>query len=79
MGSAALAQAQLLGQIPLALKDMLGDWTTEAQVALQFNRSTPGLTTILVGMGSAHHVEENLAVARAPSLAPEEFFALFGG
>ena len=49
---------------------------TPAQRALQFVRSTPGVTTALVGMSAPAHVDENLAVARVPP-APAGVDALF--
>jgi len=39
----------------------------DAQRAMQFPRSTPGVTTTLVGMKSVAHVEQNPAVAAIPS------------
>ena len=32
------------------------------QTAIQFIRSTPGITTALIGMSTVGHVEDNLAV-----------------
>jgi hypothetical protein len=40
--------------------------TIDAQRAMQFPRSTPGVTTTLVGMKSVAHVEQNPAVAAIP-------------
>ena len=50
---------------------------TDAQRAIQFVRSTPGLTTALVGMKRAEHARENLAVAQAAPMAPEQIQAIF--
>lgn len=77
MGSAGLAQRQLFGQVPADVREVLGDFETDAQYAIQFNRSTPGLTSTLIGMGNPQHVAENLRVAKRSALAPDEFFALF--
>jgi aryl-alcohol dehydrogenase-like predicted oxidoreductase len=77
MGSAGLAQRQLFGQVPSDVRESLGQFETDAQYAIQFNRSTPGLTTTLIGMGNPQHVEENLRVAQHSALAPDEFFAFF--
>jgi aryl-alcohol dehydrogenase-like predicted oxidoreductase len=51
--------------------------TTDAQRALQFVRSTPGIGTALVGMKSVAHVEENAAVAATAPMAWEQFRRLF--
>ena len=48
-----------------------------AQRALQFNRSTPGLGTTLVGMSTPAHLEDVLAVARSPLLGHESYMALY--
>ncbi len=77
IGSAALAQGQLLGHVPANVKEMLGKFDTDAQYAIQFNRSTPGLTTTLVGMASVDHVLENMAAAQTPVIPPDLFFSLF--
>lgn len=42
-----------------------------------FVRSTPGVTTALVGMKSPDHVAENLAVSEISPLSEENFFELF--
>lgn len=77
VASATLAQGRLLGKVPADVKPVLGNFQTDAQYCIHFNRSTPGLTTTLVGMGSATHVIENLAVAQAPALDAQTFFGLF--
>ncbi|MHB8253668.1 MAG: aldo/keto reductase [Acidiferrobacter sp.] len=48
-----------------------------AQRALQFNRSTPGLGTTLVGMSTPAHLDDVLAVARSPLLSHESYMALY--
>jgi aryl-alcohol dehydrogenase-like predicted oxidoreductase len=77
MGSAGLSQRQLFGQVPSDVREILGEFSTDAQYAIQFNRSTPGLTTTLIGMGNPQHVEENLRVAQRSALTPDAFFSLF--
>jgi aryl-alcohol dehydrogenase-like predicted oxidoreductase len=42
---------------------------TDAQRALQFARSAPGITCALVGMKTPAHVEENAALARVDPLS----------
>lgn len=77
MGSASLLQGRLLNQLPDKLRDQFDGLLTDAQYCLQFARSTPGITTALVGMRHARHVEENLAMARVAPLSPEKFKTLF--
>ncbi len=68
MGSASVLQGRLTRALPADLVRALGDGT-DAQRALQFVRSTPGLGTALVGMKQAAHVRENLAVGRTALLS----------
>ncbi len=75
--SATLLQGQIEGRAPEALRRKLGDLSTDAQFALQLSRSTPGVTTALVGMSQPTHVTENLAAAQLPAIEPEEFFRMF--
>jgi len=61
--SASLMQARILGQLA---PDLLPGCATEAQGALQFARSCPGVTTALCGMSRPAHVRENLAILNLP-------------
>ena len=74
--SASLLQRRLV-RLPKTLQASCPGLATDAQRALQFARSTPGVTTALVGMQARAHVEENLALARAPLAAREELERLF--
>ena len=68
--SASVLQGKLTSKLPQALRDRLGAGS-DAQRALQFARSTPGVTCALVGMKTPAHVDENAALARlAPLSAP---------
>ena len=51
----------------------------DAQRALQFTRSTPGIAVALVGMSQVRHVEENLALAAVPPLTEAQYTGLFRG
>jgi aryl-alcohol dehydrogenase-like predicted oxidoreductase len=77
MASASVYQGQLTRGLPGVIAQFLPGLATDAQRALQFVRSTPGIGTALVGMKSAAHVEENAAVAGAPPMPWEEFKRLF--
>lgn len=78
VASASLLQARLAGGLPDEVTAALPGTATDAQRAMQFTRSFPGVTTALVGMSSIEHVEENLGVARVRPLAKEEFAQAFG-
>lgn len=68
MTSASLFQSRLSRNLPGFVAEHLSGLKTDAQRAIQFVRSTPGVTTALVGMSHVRHVEENLATtAVAPS------------
>ena len=76
MASAPLLQGQLVERLPDHVRIALGDGT-DAQRAVQFARSTPGITTALVGMKSVIHVEQIAEVARSPKVAAETIRELF--
>jgi aryl-alcohol dehydrogenase-like predicted oxidoreductase len=71
-----LSQTQVLDHIPQAVQDLLPGMTN-AQRAIQFTRSTPGIAAALVGMGRSEHVRENLGVAPAPPATPEQYRRLY--
>jgi aryl-alcohol dehydrogenase-like predicted oxidoreductase len=66
VASAATLQSQLSRDLPSIVSDSLPGLRTDAQRAIQFVRSTPGIATGLVGMRQMAHVDENLEVARIP-------------
>ncbi len=69
VASASLLQSRLAGDLPPEVTAAF-DVETDAQRALQFVRSTPGVATALVGMSHTRHVRENAALLAEP-LAPE--------
>ncbi len=75
--SASLLQSRLAGGIPEPLAQHFPRLNTDAQRALQFVRSTPGITSALVGMSHPTHAIENLATAAVPPLTAEEFQSIF--
>ena len=77
MTSASIHQGQLARNLPPVIGQFLPGLDTDAQRALQFVRSTPGVGTALVGMQRPEHVEENAALSRTPPLAWAEFRRLF--
>jgi len=79
IASASILQARLAQGLPPELAAKIPGLTTDAQRALQFTRSTPGVTVALVGMGQVRHVEENLALAQVAPLSEAEYAGLFHG
>ncbi len=77
MTSASLKQGTLASPFMADLSPYFPGLRTDAQRALQFARSTPGVTTALVGMSQAEHVEENLLLTTVPPLPPEAVAAMF--
>lgn len=78
MASSPMLQARLAAKLPGEISDHLRGLHSDAQRAIQFARSTPGVTTALVGMSRVAHVEENLALARYAPTPREDFLKLFG-
>ena len=77
IASAALLQGQLTRNLPAHVNEVLG-LTTDAERALQFVRSVPGLTTALVGMSRVAHVNANLALVGIEPAPRDQFLKLFG-
>jgi len=77
IASSSLLQSQLSGNLPEFVGECLKGLETDAQRALQFVRSTPGITTALVGMSDTNHVEENMRVAQIPPASPDDLKNLF--
>jgi hypothetical protein len=76
MGSATLYQARLTRDLPDFVGSVLG-MKTDADNAIQFSRSAPGLTTSLIGMGRKEHVAVNLRPALTNPTPPQEWKKLF--
>jgi aryl-alcohol dehydrogenase-like predicted oxidoreductase len=74
--SASLLEGQLAQGLPPELQSWFPGMRTDAQRAIQFVRSTPGVTCALVGMSSLEHVEENLGAASTPPMTLEQFRAV---
>jgi len=66
MTSAGLHQGRLTVPIMSELMSYLPGLETDAQRALQFARSTPGVATALVGMSQIEHVRDNLTLMTIP-------------
>lgn len=77
MISQSILQGKLSAGIPIHIRETLDSLTTDAQTSIQFVRSTPGVTTSLVGMSSVGHVEENMSLAKIEPTDKERFDQLF--
>ena len=77
ISSASIFQGKVARGLPQELRETLGSLTTDAQSALQFVRSAPGISTALVGMSTLEHVEDNLQLAGVAPLELEQFMQLF--
>ena len=77
VASASIFQGRLTNNLPDELRHALGDLPTNAQMALQFVRSTPKITTALVGMSHLEHVEENLTLTKVPPIEESKYASLF--
>jgi aryl-alcohol dehydrogenase-like predicted oxidoreductase len=70
MGSAPLLQGKLLGKLPAPLSVFFPTADNDAQRALLFASGAPGLTSALVGMSQASHVDQNTETLRQRRLDP---------
>jgi aryl-alcohol dehydrogenase-like predicted oxidoreductase len=62
-GSATLMQSKLTSGLPASLQTHFPSCRTDAQRAIAFARTLPGVTTALVGMKNTDHVLENVGSA----------------
>jgi len=78
ISSASIFQGRVARGLPEPIRKGLGSLPTDAQTAIQFVRSSPGITTALVGMSRVEHVEENLQLAAVEPLDESALMQLFG-
>ncbi len=76
IASASLLQGQVARNLPAFVGQALG-LETDAERALQFVRSSPGITTALVGMSHVEHVRANTRLLGVPPATIDEFSKLF--
>jgi aryl-alcohol dehydrogenase-like predicted oxidoreductase len=76
VASAALLQGQVARNLPAFVAQILG-LDSDLHRALQFVRSSPGITTALVGMSRREHVESNLKLVGIPPAPMEQYLKLF--
>jgi aryl-alcohol dehydrogenase-like predicted oxidoreductase len=75
--SASLMQGRLAVNLPPLVRDAMAGLRTDAQRALQFVRSTPGIDVALVGMKSPRHVLDNLEALTTPPSEQQAYMKLF--
>jgi aryl-alcohol dehydrogenase-like predicted oxidoreductase len=76
IASASLLQGQVAQNLPPFVADALG-LESDAERALQFARSAPGITAALVGMSRTAHVEANTRLVSVEPAGLEQFTRLF--
>jgi aryl-alcohol dehydrogenase-like predicted oxidoreductase len=76
IASASLLQGQVAKNLPEFVAEALG-LGNDAERALQFVRSSPGITTALVGMSRVEHVKANARLVNVPPATVDEFSKLF--
>jgi aryl-alcohol dehydrogenase-like predicted oxidoreductase len=76
IASASLLQGQVGKNLPGFVAEALG-LQNDAERALQFVRSSPGITTALVGMSRVEHVKANARLVGVPPATVDEFTKLF--
>src|SRR5271166_6008389 len=76
IASASLLQGQVAQNLPVFVAEAMG-LENDAERALQFARSAPGITTALVGMSRTAHVEANTRLVEVPPAGLEQFGKLF--
>jgi aryl-alcohol dehydrogenase-like predicted oxidoreductase len=77
IGSHGLAKGALATQSADAVRETMPDLANDAQRALQFNRSTPGLGVSLAGISTPWHLDDLLAVATRAPLAREVYLKMY--
>jgi aryl-alcohol dehydrogenase-like predicted oxidoreductase len=77
VASASMLQGRVARGLPDTVRKPLGSLASDAQTAVQFVRSTPGITTALIGMSHLEHVEENLKLVNIEPAGSENFAQLF--
>ncbi len=76
-GSASILQGRLAVELPEEIETALSGARSGAQKALQFSRSSPGMTTSLVGVSNPAHASEDFGLARIAPADPKVVLGLF--
>lgn len=78
VSSASILQGRVAHGLTEAIREPLGSLATDALTAIQFVRSTPGITTALIGMSNSQHVTENLQLVRVEPAHADDYRRVFG-
>jgi aryl-alcohol dehydrogenase-like predicted oxidoreductase len=73
IANSTLLQARTLRSLFMEFSKMPPYQYTDAQWAIQFARSTPGISSAMIGMREKTHVVENLAISKMPPLTPNQY------
>ena len=76
IASATLLQGKLTASLPGFVRETL-QCGTDAEAAIQFARSAPGVTSALIGMSRKEHVDSNLKIASQPLADSSAWEGLF--
>ena len=76
IASASLLQGQVARNLPGFVAEAFG-LENDAERALQFARSAPGITTALVGMSRVEHAKANARLVGVPPATVEQYSQLF--
>ena len=76
IASASLLQGQVARNLPGFVAEAFG-LENDAERALQFARSAPGITTALVGMSRVEHAKANARLVNVPPATVDDFSKLF--
>ncbi|WP_455380653.1 aldo/keto reductase [Acidihalobacter prosperus] len=77
MASHTLFKGHLAQQSLGLVSDRLSELSNAARQAMQFNRSTPGLGTSLVGISTSEHLDDMLATAKTRPIPREDYLTLY--
>jgi aryl-alcohol dehydrogenase-like predicted oxidoreductase len=77
VASATLNQSSLARELPQVVSGRIPGLKSDAARAIQFTRSTPGISVALVGMSNVEHLRENLGVAEMPPMGTLEYEKLY--
>lgn len=77
MASHTLMKGNLAQSQYDTLQGVLPDFENAAQRSMQFNRSTPGLGTSLVGMSQLPHLSDMLTVCQSPMMVKKDYLSLY--
>ena len=76
-GSASILQGRLAVELPEEIEAAFPGVRSGAQKALQFSRSSPGMTASLVGVSTLAHALEDFALAKVAPADPAVVLGLF--